>query len=290
MNELEFYNYLNDNLRKLADLYNINNLDDYFSNTDLLNDKISSLSGIEQIYAQYILHAQNATIISGIIKFNKNFDFIKSTLKDFSPSQIISFYKINPNDKNHEKSANLLVKEFRKGLQWSTEKSEKPDTIIKRFTNTIIDGAIYFSRFADKQAVLKDLNLHYQKHDFRMLIDYLLDNFKHGFSVALCCDFLKELDSNFDLPKPDVHIMEVIAKYKGYPLDYYKKNSNKDRAYECIDDIIDIVNQIRKSECRHRKLTIYKFDRMIWLCCTGNFFLSGSGGSLKENLLNGINN
>lgn len=152
--------------------------------------------------------------------------------------------------------------------------------IIERFINSMIDGAIYLKQFRDRQSVIDDLNKHYE--NTKELIKYTKSKFRHGFSIALCCDFLKELSPTFNLPKPDVHIMEILAIYNKHDRDYYKKNNS--RAFECIDDFIKLVNEIKKSD---KTMTAYKLDRQIWLCCTGNFFLDNRL-SLKELFIDGI--
>lgn len=287
MNALELYNYLKNNLNNLARLYNINNLDDYYSQTDLRNNHILSLNGMSRVFTQFVLHTQNATMISGIVNFDKNYDFIRGVLMNFNPNDIITFYGIHTDGNGNNEASKRMVDTFRQGLHWDTTKSKNPDSIITRFSNSIIDGAIYFSEFSRKEDLVDDLISHYSMNNHRELVSYLLTKIKHGFSVALCCDFLKELDTRFDLPKPDVHLMDVISKYKGYDKSYYKKSS--ERAFECIDDIIQIVNEIKSSENSEDNLTVYKFDRIVWLCCTGNFFITNDGSNLKDNLLNGIN-
>ena len=66
------------------------------------------------------------------------------------------------------------------------------------------------------------------------MIKYVLSKFKHGFSAVLFANFLKEISPEFDFPKPDVHLMETLAKFKNYNVDYYKKNN--ETSYKCIKD------------------------------------------------------
>lgn len=291
MNPLELYRYVERKLNSLAVVYDITNLNDYFCLSDFRNPNISSLNGIPQVFAQFALHIQNGTMISNIVKFNENYSFIKRTLCDFRPAVFLdSINYRNENDRNN--SVSILVEKFRfnnltgEGMKWSNERSvNRPDQIIIRFSNALIDGAVYFKDFETKQALINDMNANYHG-DHRRLIKYLLSNkFKHGLSVALCCDFLKELDTSFDLPKPDIHLMDFLAKYKNYPENYYGRGIEK--AFECLDDFNELVNDIRTASDGIPSLTAYKFDRMIWLCCTANFFIT-EPGSIKDNFLKNI--
>ena len=276
MNALEFYELTNNSVEALANFTGVGaeNLEKYYTLTDFLLREISSLSGVPQAFAQFTLHAQNATMISSIINFFKNYDFLKEKLKDFEPAAFLRTYHFT-NEDDRESSVNEIVEALRynsvtnrAGLVWKTDKSKNKDFLIKRFANSLIDGAKYFRQFSTREAIVNDLRLHYPGNDFRVLVRYLKGVFGHGFSVALCCDFLKEFDTSFDLAKPDVHLMEVIAKYKGHPLDYYKYGDR--RAFECLDDFLELVREIKVVD---HTLTAYKLDRQIWLCCSGNFFL-----------------
>jgi hypothetical protein len=94
--------------------------------------------------------------------------------------------------------------------------------------------------------------------------------------VALSCDFLKEFHEDFDLPKPDVHIKNVIEALK-------KKTYRKE--IDIVNDMIEITRNIN-NELREKgegPITVYQLDRMIWLVCTDNFFINGHpNGSQKQ--------
>lgn len=78
----------------------------------------------------------------------------------------------------------------------------------------------------------------------------------YGLGFALTCDWLKECGCEW-LAKPDVHIMEVVKYFKKK-----EKISNKE-VLEFIFDWSKLVNS-----------TSYKIDKIIWLLCTGNFYLT----------------
>ena len=83
-----------------------------------------------------------------------------------------------------------------------------------------------------------------------------------GFGNALTSDFLKEV-GHIDLIKPDVHIMEI---YK------HLTNSQKTPASKKVQEDFSkwIGNQKDKE-----KYTPYYIDKILWLCCTGDFYEDG---------------
>lgn len=78
-----------------------------------------------------------------------------------------------------------------------------------------------------------------------------------GFGNALTSDFLKEI-GHIDLIKPDVHIMEI-----------YKHLTNSHPASKKVQEDFSkwIGNQKDKE-----KYTPYYIDKILWLCCTGDFY------------------
>lgn len=78
-----------------------------------------------------------------------------------------------------------------------------------------------------------------------------------GFGNALTSDFLKEI-GHIDLIKPDVHIIEI---YK-YLTDSQKTTKNVQ------DDFSKWIGDQKDKE----KYTPYYIDKILWLCCTGDFY------------------
>ena len=291
MDAVEFKQYIEKSIERLAELYGMSkpDLEKYYTLTDYQFESIRGLSGINLVFAQYAFHAQNSQRIDKIVKFMDNFDFIKEKTKNFNPSSFLEEYHFKTENDRNETVENI-IKAFKydedtgKGLKWSEEKSEKrPGAMIKRYANALIDGAVYFKDFETKEDVIDDFEKHYQNEDFKELISYANGLFKHGFSVALCCDFLKELDPRFKLGKPDIHLKEVLAKYKGLHIGFYKKNGIK-YDFKCLSDFLELVKEIQKT---YPNITAYMLDRQIWLCCTGNFFLDDIE-DIKQLFMKGI--
>lgn len=275
---IEFYEITKTTLEELAKERGIDDLSRYYKLTDYLKGMpISDYSGLSQIFAQMAFHAQNATMISNIVNFEKNKDFLNSALCHFDPKAFIKKY----NNSKRDNAVLNIVEDLRfknnRGLKWDSSKSkpENKDCIVKRFANTLLDCAECISKFKNRDEFLKDLLKNYGKEkDFRRLIRYFKSKIQHGFSIALTCDFLKEFDEAFsNLPKPDVHIKDTLCAYYGYKDEYF---SGDTKEFECIEKMQSLTCEINKNLKPKKEITVYQLDRMIWLICSGNFFLDGT--------------
>ena len=214
-------------------------------------------------------------MISNIVKFDDNYSFLKNVTFNFEPDAFLNHYsnyttRINDfvNDLRWNPSTNV-------GLKWNSRKSTNKDAIAKRFAQSMFECAEYLLEFKSRQEVLDDLTSN--SASSKSLINYFNSKIKTGFSVALTCDFLKEFDTYFEfLPKPDVHIKNVIEKLRG-------------REYKNDIDLVEEMQTITKNINTEltaqgdNNITVYQLDRMIWLVCTGNFFIPGhANGTMKQ--------
>ena len=226
-------------------------------------------------------HAQNATMISSIVRFEKNFEFLSKVLCDFDPAGFLVKFQHN----DHEESVIQIVESLRfnkkthDGLKWDSTKSKEKnkDSIVKRYANTLLDCAEFVNKYSSKKDFLDDLLVHYPNGDFQMLIEYFRPKVKHGFSVALTCGFLKEFDNAFrDLPKPDIHVMDTLCALNDFDHGYYKSERKQ---YECIREMQHLVNDINNKLPDDEPISVYQLDRMIWLICSENFYLDIKGNA-----------
>ena len=295
MTAMDFYKITTQNLERLSKERKIKNLERYYELTDYAEGQLlshfSNNSEKGKIFAQMAFHAQNATLISNIVKFIQKVDFLKTTLCNFEPEKLLEKY---PADKqNLENSISRIVEDLRwslenpNGLKWNIEKSkpENKDAIMKRYANTLLDCANFLIKYKGRKDFIEDLERHFNG-DYCNLIKFFRKNVPNGFSIALSCDFLKEFDRKFDLPKPDIHIKDTLCIYKQLEENYYHTEK---REYECIGQIIDIVKEINQYLINNNKkqITVYQLDRMIWLICSQNFFLDSTENS-KEKYLSEI--
>ena len=269
MTSYEFYVETKTTLEAMAKLKNISKseLEKYYSHTDRYLDFYSDLSGISRVFAQMLFHAQNATMISNIVKFEANYRFLKKLTFGFDSKAFLAHY-------SGTNAAADIVNDLRAkngvGLVWNSDKSKNKDEIATRFANTMLECATYLTKFNNNNEVLADLSSH--NGSYKELISYFRSNIKSGFSVALTCDFLKEYDPIFDLPKPDVHIKDVMIAKNGRKEKYY--NSEK-RESELVGEVIAMVDDINRelAERGEASITVYQLDRMLWLISSEKFFL-----------------
>ena len=295
MDAKTFYAETKKFLNRKATASGVADLKKYYVLTDhkmdwFKNEKLFTGNTINEAFAQLVFHGQNATMISNIVKFEENYAFLKKFTLNFDPKKFYAKYCSKGTE--DEQIANV-VKAFKynhekkEGLIWNSEKSkeENKDKIAKRFAKLLINGSKYLKDFKTKTELVDDLLAHHTlyKHgqnldDNRNLIKYFMGKMDDGsgFSVALTCDYLKELDLVFNfLAKPDVHIMDVMAVYKNKDKGYYYNTESK--AYECLKEFQKLVKEINQNLKGDNKITVYQLDRMIWLICSGKFFLDTIG-------------
>lgn len=267
MSPLEFYKITEKKLKQLADIYEIENLEEYYELTDY-NKKMptSNYKDLSQVFAQLAFHGQNGAKIGNTVNFNANIVTLDNELCKFNPGEFLKKYNLTEinkdnkdseyNQKRIEDASETLSKRLCEALH---RKDENPH--LPRYAKTLLYSAIYVHSFKNKKEIIDDLKVYYE--DEKKLIDYFRKQIPAGFRVALACDFLKEFDKSFDLPKPDTHLMNTLNAF----------GINCKKEYECINEMINLTENINKSLKDEEKLTVYKFDRMIYLVCSQNFFL-----------------
>lgn len=262
MSPLEFYEITEEKLNQLAAIYEIENLEEYYKLTDY-NEKMptSKYKDLSQVFAQLAFHGQNGAKIGNTVNFNANIVALDNVLYKFNPGEFLQKYNLteinkdNKNSKDNKKRIEEASETLSKRLCEVLHR-EDAKQLLPRYAKTLLYSAIYVHSFNNKQEIIEDLKEHYE--DKKTLIDYFRKQIPAGFRVRLACDFLKEFDKSFDLPKPDTHLMNTL---------------NCKKEYECINEMINLTENINKSLKDEEKLTVYKFDRMIYLVCSQNFFL-----------------
>ncbi|MDM8270209.1 hypothetical protein [Thermophilibacter provencensis] len=110
--------------------------------------------------------------------------------------------------------------------------------------------------------------------DICKAINKTSDGNSAGLGPALVRDFLKECGCVW-LAKPDVHAIEIFKRLKIL-------DKNKDTAYygsvkgadQFTEKIFNFARSLRaNSTMNHSSITPYKLDKLVWLLCTGNFYL-----------------
>ncbi|MCR5331047.1 MAG: hypothetical protein K6E62_07655 [Lachnospiraceae bacterium] len=281
-----FYCVTKETLESMAKSRGISDLEKYYHPTDSVFSNLYNHDELSQVFCQLAFHAQNATMISPIVKFLDNQPFLETVLCNFNPNAFLAQYDIHGTD---EENVHGIVEALRfneqtgVGLRWSSEKSkeENKDRIMKSYAKALLFGARYIRRFSSKSAIVQDLSKRPTKQrknipagQYKPIIEYFKKQIPSRFSVALTCDFLKELDAVFsDLPKPDVHIKDTLIALKKEGTGYYNTGSRGD--YCCIEDMQRLTAAINAHLRTNGEpeITVYRLDRMIWLICSENFYL-----------------
>lgn len=302
MDILRFYEVLEERLGVLAQKLGIDNLEKYYTLTDnelfkqSVGKEYEELEEVNKVVVRFAFHAQNAQRRMTIIKFLEKFKEHKENLCGFDPIKIIEKFNVL---EDFDVAVKKLVEEFRKYLTWNSEKNktEKRDSIVSSFAKPLLSfckylvqlakdestGNIDFSNIIDK--IKKDLIPQEDCEDEIKIPNYkeIIKKFQkrvQGIGFALSCDFLKELDEEFDFVKPDIHIKDILKELCGVDVG---KN-----VYKIMDAFYELYKKLRESI----DITAYQFDRMIWLVCTEKFFLDKvsnlKGNDGKKYLINVI--
>lgn len=275
----KFYELTRDTLNNLAKSHGVEekDLEKYYETTDFYYNKnyadkdwkyaklINFLgNSISSVFLQMAAHATNTPRMANIIKFEQNLEFLKEKLCDFNP---VEFHEKYPDYKD-ENCIMEVVDALRynnttkTGIKWNTDKSQNKDTMMKRFSKILIKSAEYLSHFSNREDVIIDLLNNYKDSNLRALIEYFMKETSYGKTLA--CDCLKELDKRFSfICKPDIHIMDTLDALYGK----IAKN-----IYDYIEEMQYLVEQINTVNSKEQ-ITIYQLDKMIWLVCSGNFYL-----------------
>ena len=268
-------------LRDMAEQAHVKDLDRYFSveaKLDLRNKKAKSL---EEIFHRLIGSLQNRNMMPSVIQYwNKDRGPI---IRDFVTERYLKKSDVPyPTDEN----ALILYTDIKQKLQKEKitikEKDDKPSKLWLVWCKGILSAARFLNQFADISELHACFAQLCDDHRTRSVLPAMLAMEIDGMQFTLACDFLKEC--GYDYPKPDVHITDVFEEICGtrdtYPI--YKK-------------VIEYAEAIRKSVA-DPDMTAYKLDKMIWLICSGNFYMEGQKlsdgghegievGSYKDELL-----
>lgn len=94
----------------------------------------------------------------------------------------------------------------------------------------------------------------------------------YGMGIALPCDFLKECGCIW-MAKPDVHLIPILMQTNVIPSGIKPNKNVRDQSAFCTCVYHFAVSARTKATCCKERIAPYKIDKMIWLLCTGNFYL-----------------
>lgn len=216
-------------------------------------------STLEDVFEQVIHSAQNYQRMPNVIKYQERRECIKGILYDFNVKSI-SRYDVEE-----------LYQKFR--YEFSVTSADNNFNSWHKWSKSIVDAAKFLSDFKD----IEDFKNFVTQFDYnlltRMALPLLISTKIRGMGFALACDFLKELGYT-SYPKPDVHLIQVFV---GAGLSSNESISVFEAIVRMADDCKEIDPEV----------TPYKIDKVIWLICSGRFYLDDiSIGRHKEEFIN----
>lgn len=235
----------------------------------------------ESILEELASSLQTGQALPRVIKFLQRKDKLKEIFCDY--------------DKDQLKNADVRTLQERCKNEFYHGNAGWNDTVAKRWEDYVegmINGAVILSRFNTHEEFISAISnfsrLNKKQFSFddyqgnkdstscARIINGHDDTRKwkiKGMGKELACNFLKELGLP-DYVKPDVHIQDVFSALGLCSRD----------EYECLE-----VGKMLAKECG---VNAYKFDRVIWLCCSGHYYrdypknLGGGAKKLKQPFIN----
>ena len=174
--------------------------------------------------------------------YEKGLEFSKNIQYNEDDNEIFVIAKSFLNKKSINNRE--LLKTFEKELHITINSSWE------RYSHGLVDAINYINGLNRETFVetLEKINKDNDKSALRSIYEEI-----HYMGEALAYDFVKEIGCR-NVIKPDTHI--------------------KDIAKELLDIDKDIPNEIIRL-CNANKIEPYYADKILWLCCSGNFYEDG---------------
>lgn len=283
MTNYELYLEMNKTLKVLSSTRNIpsHELVRYYTKpkvTYVFSEKFDSIlyvdsNGIPFIFAKMLFHVQDTPLLSKIMEFNDKYSYFSRLTGFFFPQRFLEKY--TPYDafgvmKNHDGHIYRNLCDY-----------EKENTILNNFIDKMFACANYLKEFSSESDVVADIESHNASR--AELINYFVEK---GFGVDFSCRFLNAFINSIDLPQITPHLKDVIAARCGRKRRFY---NSKEGEIELIRDVTFVVEDINKTlvSQMEKPITVFQFERMVTLVCTGKFYLhknSGSKGSFIKRI------
>lgn len=248
-------------LSDLAKNYNVC-VDSYFVPKTSLKDLT-----LQKIFLQLISSAGNANMLKNVIDFSAQ---RSESRKDEILEAIIGVKNLSSktfSDKAYRRYLEqILAVDPTKALQRLRSAGlikGKGECLWERWLQSVQDSASYVLQFDSGDDFIKQFSSVDSKFLFAGPIS--IKRKITGIGFALACDALKELGFTQYI-KPDTHINDVFIG-----LDLAKgSRPSLDTQLNVFDAAIQLVQAYNSK--RRNKITAYELDKLIWLCCSGNFY------------------
>ncbi len=208
----------------------------------------------ESILFRLCSSLQNSGMMRNSIKFNDADpayrNAIKNVLFDYDIKKSASVYP------DWESIYNTMIAA---GITDNGIKDKK-ESNWEKYCRGLYDG-LHFLTADNGVKKIKDLVAVSDLTDKEMREISVISKNIHGLGFALTCDWLKECGCSW-LAKPDVHINGVVK---------YMQHNEALKDEDVLKVMFSWAKAVRATG--DNTVTAYKIDKMLWLLCTGEFYL-----------------
>lgn len=239
------------------------------------------------IFRRLLISGQNRNRMPKVINFMGREEKFKEILcgngaEKFSYKKILQSFC---NDtQNKDKAANILLNKFKENFKIkentteADDKQKKYKSLWHQYALFIIDAALFMEEICEDADITEGIDENCQLEKFKASLDakaskkfsgkYKLQDYIaseiSGIGFTLACDFLKEI--GYPIAKPDTHVKKFMQKYCGKEMSEQEIIDEFNKLSQCVpnkDNEIEIENKQ------------YALDKLIWLCCSGNYYKKG---------------
>lgn len=211
------------------------------SKLDLAN--LSKEVTMSAIFGRLIGSIQNRSMMPNVIKYwDYQTTVFDAVLKRHQPSEVLITYN------NADELYHAILE------RWMDKKplNENCQGLWRQWCEGVLSAASFLTRFNNVKDLHDSFKLLYDNPWTKPALPSLLAMEISGIQFALACDFLKEC--GYDYPKPDSHLADVLEQIIGTKQTYL--------VFKAVIQYAEALN-----------MSAYKFDKMLWLVCSGNFYL-----------------
>lgn len=212
-------------------------------------------TGSESILFRLCSSLQNSGMMRNSIKFNDKDttyrDTVKKVLFDFDAKKSAATYS------DWESIYNAMLA----GGITDNGIKDKKESNWEKYCRGLYDGLCFLTA-GNGEKIIKDLVAVLELTYKELKELYAISNQIHGLGLPLTCDWLKECGCTW-LAKPDVHINGVVK---------HLQNNEKFKDEDVLKLMFSWAETV-KSSGEDKDATAYKIDKIVWLLCTGEFYL-----------------
>ena len=194
---------------------------------------------------------QNSGNMRNSIKFMENRDTIRRVLFNFNISRSASEYS----------DWKMIYEAMNKAGITDNGDRSKRETNWDKYCHGLYDGLMFLNSNSGVQQIKNYVKMSELTDEIIEEINQISKNI-HGLGFPLACDWLKECGCTW-LAKPDIHIKEVMKRVR------HVDNIENEDVLRLIFSWSNTIN----ARNTNRDITPYIIDKVIWLLCTGNFYL-----------------